>query len=101
MPGCPSWNGKWSGEGRNYVIVRSYRGDKATKNASSILSQGYFRYNWSDGWAAGITVEEVDSKKAAQLRKKSAGFNEYDWMVNTIEKYGKPLANHEIPKINT
>lgn len=96
MPNRGSWNGGWSGEGRKYVIVKTFRSKKAIEKANKILNEGYYHYSWSDGWGAGITIKEVDSTKAAKLRRESQGFSGYDWMVETICLYGKPLASHEI-----
>lgn len=96
MPNCPSWNGKWSGEGRKYVIVKTFRSKKSVEKAKNILSKGYYYYRWPDGWGASITVQEVDSKQAAKLRRESNGFCGYDWMVDTICEFGKPLADHEL-----
>ena len=97
MPGCPSWNGKWSGEGKRYVIVRRFT-SKEVENAISILDKQSFSYRWDDGWMARIDVHQIGSQQAAKLRKESDGFCGYDWMVETIVKYGKPLATHEIGK---
>ena len=96
MPNCASWNGRWSGDGNRYVIVRSFRGKTATKNAERIRDKQHYHYSWSDGWGARITVQEVNSSQAAKLRKESQGFSGYDWMVDTICKYGKPLTDDEI-----
>ena len=96
MPNCASWNGRWSGEGRKYVIVKTFRGKKAVEKAEAILAKGYYHYSWSDGWGAGITVKEVNSSQAAKLRKESQGFSGYDWMVTTICDYGQPMADHEV-----
>lgn len=96
MPGCPSWNGKWSGEGRLYCIVRRFGSKKSQVRAAEILATGYYSYGWPDGWRAGIEVKAVDAKEARKLKAKSQGFNGYDWMVNTIIDYGKPMANHEV-----
>jgi hypothetical protein len=96
MPNCASWNGKWSGEDRKYVIVKTFRSKEAIEKARLILDKGYYYYGWSDGWGAGIKVKEVDSRQAAKLRKESDGFNGYDWMVKTICDYGKPMADHEV-----
>lgn len=96
MPGCPSWNGRWSGEGRKYVIVRSFTKKIEVDNAAEILKSRSFHYSWSDGWMARIDIHSVTSAQAKRLRKESNGFCGYDWMVDTIIKYGKPLATHEI-----
>ena len=98
MPGRSSWDGRWSGENRLHCIVKSFRGEKQVKEAFRILSSEPYRYLWDDGWSARIGVREVDSKEANKLRRKSDGFCGYDWMVDTIIKYGKPLATHQIPK---
>ena len=96
MPGANSWNGRWSGESRLYCVVRSFRGAKEEAVARERLAKGYYSYSWDDGWRAGIAVKEVDRKEAASLRRKSCGFNGYDWMIDTIIKYGKPMADHEV-----
>lgn len=88
MPGCPSWNGKWSGEGRNYVIVRDFS-KKSDNIANDILKNGDYGYSWSDGWYASINVSEVTSKEKRQLKKNSNGFCGYDWMIDSIIKNGK------------
>ena len=96
MANCPSWNGRWSGEGRKYVIVKTFRSKKAIEKAERIRDTKHYYYRWSDGWGASITVTEVDSSQAAKLRKESEGFNGYDWMVRTICDYGQPMADHEV-----
>lgn len=96
MPNCASWNGRWSGEGRKYVIIKAFKGKKAEAKAKTILHTGYYHYSWPDGWGAGITVSKVDQGQARKLRKESQGFCGYDWMVATICEYGKPMADHEV-----
>jgi hypothetical protein len=98
MPNCASWNGRWSGEGRKYVIVKTFRGKKATEKAEGIRNKGNYYYSWPDGWGAAITVKEVNSSQATKLRRQSDGFSGYDWMVKTICQYGKPMASHEVKK---
>jgi hypothetical protein len=96
MPNCASWNGRWSGEGRKYVVIETFRGKASTAKAEKIRDTGYYHYSWQDGWGAGITVKEVDSSQAARLRKESQGFCGYEWMVRSIIEYGQPMADHEI-----
>ncbi len=89
MPNVNSWNGKWSGEGTLYAIVKNFgRSKKADDKAQNILDKGYYHYNFGDGWSAGISVRQVDTKEAAKLRRKSSGFCGYDWMVKSIEENG-------------
>ncbi len=98
MPNVGSWNGKWSGAGRCYAIVKSYTSIKAKEKAQTILAKRSYYYRWSDGWGASVGVREVDSQEARKLRKASQGFCGYDWMVDSIEKHGKIYASHdEIP----
>ena len=98
MPHAPSWNGRWSGEELPHIVVRAYLSKKRTEQADRILADGPYRYNFGDGWVAGISVEEVDSQEAAKMRRKSTGLCGYEWTIDTIEKYGVPLATHEIPE---
>lgn len=85
IPGVGSWNGKWSGADNYYALVRNLgRSKKATEHAQKILAEHYFRYAWSDGWAARISVRQVDSSEAGQIRRRAQGFCEYDWMVQSI-----------------
>lgn len=80
MPGRNSWNGKWSSEERFYVIVRN-----CGKRPPML---GYYSYDFGDGWRAGVTAREVDSATARKMRKQSAGFCGYDWMVDSIVRDG-------------
>ena len=91
MPGKASWNGRWSGEGKLYAIVR-----RVTNPPVELF--GYHSYSWSDGWCASVEVRVVDSKEAAKLRKRSAGFCGYDWMVDSLLMDGRILAPHERAK---
>lgn len=85
MPGRNTWDGRWSGDAKLFVLTRSY-GARSKELAAKILTTKVYRYSWSDGWAASIVVNQVDSKESTRLRKKSAGFLGYDWMVRIIEE---------------
>ena len=89
MPNRASWNGRWSGEDKFYAMTRTFRNKEDMENANKLLHSGYFHYNFGDGWSAGISVRKVNSKEAATIRKKSAGFSGYDWMVDSIIKHGR------------
>lgn len=85
MPNVASWDGQWSGEGRNYVKAVDLGQSHANEQkANEILDTGYFYYAFGDGWSAGVTVKEVDSQEAATIRRKSDGFYGYDWMIDSI-----------------
>lgn len=88
MPSNNSWNGKWTGEGGNYVKVIVV----SVKDATPILDKGYFHYNFGDGWAAGIHVKEITAAEAFTFRKESDGFCGYEWMVDSIIAYGEIRA---------
>ena len=96
MTSCPSWNGKWSGEGRKYVIVKTFTGVKGGAQAQKIIAEKSYWYSWDDGWCASIRVQEVDGKMAAKLRKESDGFSGYEWMVESILRHGVILADHQV-----
>lgn len=90
MPGVNSWNGRWSGEGRKYVVVRTFGDSKKSRaRILPLIDKGYFHYSFGDGWRAGVTVKQVESKEARQLIKRSAGFCGYDWMIDSIIYNGK------------
>jgi len=88
MPSSNTWNNRWSGQGKLYVKVINFRGAKREKLAKAILRKQYFSYNFGDGWRAGIDVYHIDEtypqNEPARLRRKSAGFCGYDWMVESI-----------------
>jgi hypothetical protein len=96
MPGRNSWNGRWSGEDKVYALVRTFRG-KDVPAAQALVAKDYL-YRWDDGWCAGVTVTEVTSAEAAKLRRKSAGFCGYDWMVGSIVRHGRITTDHDLAK---
>lgn len=97
MPGRASWNGKWSGDGRIYArIVNFWRSKKGIEEAKQILSKPCYRYHWSDGWSASVSVREVDAKEARLVRKDSDGFCGYDWMIDAIRRYGRIVDEHQL-----
>lgn len=89
MPNVNTWNGRWSGEDSFYAKVVNFgQGKKNNEKAQEILDEGYYYYNFGDGWGAGITVSQVDSAEARKIRRKSQGFSGYDWMITSIIKEG-------------
>ena len=90
MPNNNSWNGKWSGAETLYVkVVNMGRSKAKIESAKALVDKGSAYHNFGDGWGASVSIEEVDAKEAAKLRKKSAGFCGYDWMVISLVKVGR------------
>ena len=88
MPRVNTWNGRWSGEGKLYTRIRSYKKDKGEK----ILTNGPYSYKWEDGWVARIAVRKVTAKEARKIRARSDGFLGYEWMIESVEQTGKISA---------
>ncbi len=89
MPGRGSWNGRWSGEGIPYQMVKQIGTSKAAKEKGKVLcKQGFFRYRWDDGWEALVKVTIVDAREARQIRRKT-DFCGFDWMVTSIIEHGE------------
>ena len=86
MPNRGSWNGRWSGENR--VYARIFHNNDVPKD---IIGKDFYS-NWDDGCCARVSVTKVDSKEAAKIRKKSAGFCGYDWMIRSIIKNGEIIV---------
>lgn len=79
MPNNNSWNGKWTGDGECYCVVRTLKEPPKL---------GRYSYNFGDGWRAAIDVREVTSSAAKSLKKKSKGFCGYEWMIDSIIRHG-------------
>jgi hypothetical protein len=93
MPNRNSWNGGWSGEDREYNIVKNFgRSKKAKDKAEKLLEKESFYYNFGDGWGASVSVRQVDAAGARKARKLSDGFCGYDWMVSSIVSHGEIRA---------
>ena len=88
MPGVASWNGRWTGEKRPYVRV-----ENVTKKWD--VKTGRYGYDFGDGWRASVTVRQVDGQTARKLRRQSAGFCGYDWMIREIKEHGRILTLQE------
>ncbi len=88
MPNTGSWNGKWSGSERNYVLVRSIPeqrvGDLGIPNS--------WYHNFGDGWGASVSATVMAK---GERKPKSDGFCGYDWMVDRIIRWGDTECRHE------
>jgi hypothetical protein len=98
MPNVGSWDGKFTGAGKFYGVVRSYSAKSAIP--AKVLSRGSYYYNFGDGWGASVSCTAVTGKQKPGLKKASAGFMHYDWMIDEIETYGriKTLAERKADK---
>jgi hypothetical protein len=81
MPNVGSWNGRWSGEGKHYTIVR--RLTNADVNRLGLPQSWY--HNFGDGWGASVSARVLGK---GERPKRSAGFCGYDWMVDRILRWG-------------
>lgn len=90
MPGVNSWNGRWSGEDRCYVRVKSFSARAWKEKLAKLV--GYHTYNFGDGWRAGVDVKVVDADTKRNLLKKTAGFCGYDWMIDSLIQHGEIRA---------
>ena len=91
MPNVGSWNGRWSGEGRNYTIVRKISDSWVSKLLSGKNSASW-SHRWGDGWSAHISARIVP---VGERLKKSDGFYGYDWMVSNILAYGNTNGKND------
>jgi hypothetical protein len=91
MPSNNSWNGRWSGQDDLHAVVRSYRTMPMINGKQ--LAGSLFTYSFGDGWVAAITIREVTSSAAAKIRKDSKGFCGYEWMIDSILRWGRILAD--------
>lgn len=99
MPSNNSWNGKWSGEGRDYRVVRKIGTSLIDIcHGEEIIKNGSYYYNFGDGWSASISVTEIDSREAEKIRKKSNGFCGYDWMIDSIITWGEILNSDGVKR---
>ena len=84
MPNVASWNGKWSGEGRNYVRYRNLTDKKLAE--LDLIEKGHnsWYHGWSDGWGASVSARVMEK---GEKKQKSVGFAGYDWMIDNILIY--------------
>ncbi len=105
MPGRASWNGGWSGEDKNYVIVREVSDEQLARFLLEPSAREQFllapvdidvtkwcrvwTHRWSDGWLAQVTARLLP---AGEESAKSDGFGGYDWMIDNILARGTPYS---------
>ena len=92
MPRRSSWNGKWSGEDKNYVIVKKISNEWAKEIGIEDNKKTSWYYRWDDGWTACITARVL---KKGERVKGFDGFCGYDWMVDNILLYNSPYGKNK------
>lgn len=105
MPNVGSWNGKWTGATKKYYVIRTlfktsqyqpYGGPEHVQNLLAGKPFANFYFRWSDGWGANVQMQVVDPPEARKRLKQSAGFCGYEWMIDSILKHGKILADEPV-----
>ena len=84
MPSINTWNGRWSGEGKHYVIVKKLT-SRAVADLLGDESERSWFHRWDDGWCARVTARVMPS---GSRRPKSDGFCGYDWMIENLLAVG-------------
>lgn len=99
MPNIGSWNGRWTGESNKYYVIEKISDKylKSKEHFKELLDTGSasWYYSWNDGWGANVRAEIIDAATARKRRKESKGFCSYEWMIQTIKYYGKPMNTAE------
>lgn len=94
MPNKGSWDGKWSGEGNLYAVLKRYTTKKTQAKYAPLIGRT-FHYAWSDGWGANVHIREVSATESRQIRKRTRGFCGYEWMIDEIQTYGRIRSEKE------
>lgn len=87
MSGVNSWNGRWSGEDKNYTLTRYLSAETAAKVAGRSWTHAF-----GDGWVAKVEATAL----AEGDYVKSDGFCGYDWMVANIIRHDSTNAPIEV-----
>lgn len=95
-----SWDGKWSGAGKQYIIIQAVDSnifnriitDTSISGNKLIFNPRKYSYDFKDGWEVTIVVSATTSKslKLNKLYRKN-GFAGYEWMVFSIIKHNEIL----------
>ena len=92
MPNVGSWNGRWSGEERNYIVVKTMSDDWKIKLGVSEAKGNSWYYRWDDGWGASVSCRIAPKNERLP---KSDGFCGYEWMIQSIMDYDKIMNDGE------
>lgn len=96
MTNIGSWNGKWTGEGKRYIIVKSLSKDIVAKIFGDKNFETY-HHSWGDGWGCNIIVMKIDSDIKNSFSKEfKNGFCGYEWMVDNIISHQSAYSKEDI-----
>jgi len=84
MPNAASWDGKWSGAGMKYFIVKHLPKKVLYFIGVTPEKPKNWYHGWSDGWGANVKARMMVT---GERQGKSDGFCGYDWMVENIIKF--------------
>jgi hypothetical protein len=88
MPGRNTWNGEWSGDEKLFAVTRTI----SKTDAEKILQRSNYGYDFGDGWRADVSVKRITAAERMKVKRKSAGFCGYEWMVASILKHKEITA---------
>ena len=85
MPSNNSWNSKWTGEDKKYIITRQIDDPEA----AVIYNHAPYWHDFQNNWIAQVDITRITNLEAEQLEELSDGFCGYDWMIDSIIKHGR------------
>ena len=88
MPNAKCWDGQWTGSKKPYLAFRKIDKKIVIQFMEGQESKNFY-YNFGDDWRAKVKVKKILSKEKNKLERISAGFCNYDWMIDSILKNGK------------
>ena len=88
MPDVASWNGRWSGAGKDYLLVSVL----SKKQVEDLQLPNSWYHNFGDGWGASVSARVMEK---GERKRKSAGFCGYEWMVSRILRWGDTTCRCE------
>jgi len=80
MPGKNSWNGKWTGEDKIYVIYKTLTKKKVEQLGLTTTSKS-FCYSWDDGWRADVRTRILEK---GEKKKNKRNKIRLKWIVLSI-----------------
>lgn len=89
-----SWDGKWSGEGSVFAkeVLLTKERKQHLESLGIDCKKGVkhkFSHDFGDGWVAEINMTVGNKKDFKEIMKASQGFMGYEWLIDSILKYGK------------